>query len=33
MVKYGDYDTIPPAAAGQPNQLIQVQDTWEFIIR
>lgn len=32
MVKYGDYDTIPPAAAGQPNQLIQVQDTWSHLL-
>jgi len=28
MVTYADYDTIPPAAAGQPNQLIQLDDRW-----
>jgi len=32
MVKYGDYDTIAPAAAGQPNQLIQVQDNWTYVL-
>lgn len=32
MVKYNDYDTLPPEAAGQPNQLIQLTDRWTPIL-